>query len=123
MVLGHARHIFDVVIVGAGHAGAQVAVGLRQRGFVGSIAVIGDERHLPYERPPLTKEYLLGEKTFDRITIRPASFWKERDVVIFTGRRACACCRARDVADGRAVLCSGCAKSRDYADGASAYLE
>ncbi len=81
---------FDVVIVGAGHGGAQVAVGLRQRGYRGSIAIIGDESELPYERPPLSKEYLLGDKTFDRIMIRPASFWVTHDVVFRTGHRVVA---------------------------------
>lgn len=70
----------DVVIVGAGHAGAQAAIMLRQLHFAGSIAVVGNEPELPYERPPLSKEYLAGEKTFERIMIRPASFWAERDI-------------------------------------------
>jgi 3-phenylpropionate/trans-cinnamate dioxygenase ferredoxin reductase subunit len=48
----------DVVIVGAGHGGAQAAIALRQNGFAGSILVIGREPEYPYERPPLSKEYL-----------------------------------------------------------------
>ena len=47
----------DVVIVGAGHGGAQCAIALRQAGFEGSVAVIGREPEYPYERPPLSKEY------------------------------------------------------------------
>ena len=70
----------DVVIVGAGHGGAQAAIALRQLGFAGSIAVIGNEPELPYERPPLSKEYFAGDKTFERILIRPAAFWAERHV-------------------------------------------
>lgn len=70
----------DAVIVGAGHGGAQGAIVLRQLGFSGSIAIIGNEPELPYERPPLSKEYFAGEKTFDRIMIRPANFWAERNV-------------------------------------------
>ena len=58
---------FDVLIVGAGHAGAQAAASLRQAGFEGSIGLLGDEPELPYERPPLSKEYLSGEKTLERI--------------------------------------------------------
>lgn len=77
---------FDVVIVGGGHAGAQAAIALRQRKFAGSIAIIGDERELPYERPPLSKDYLSGEKAFDRILIRPPTFWQERDIMLQTGR-------------------------------------
>ena len=79
--------IFDVVIVGAGHAGAQAAISLRQLGFEGSIALIGDEPDLPYERPPLSKEYFSGEKSFDRILIRPASFWHERAITLLLGKR------------------------------------
>ncbi len=56
---------FDIIIVGAGHGGAQAGVQLRQLGFTGSIAIIGDEPELPYERPPLSKEYLAREKPFD----------------------------------------------------------
>lgn len=71
---------FDIVIVGAGHAGAQAAIQLRQLGFAGSIALIGAEPEPPYERPPLSKEYLAGEKEFERMLVRPESFWAERGV-------------------------------------------
>lgn len=71
---------YDVIIVGAGHAGAQAAIALRQAKFEGSIALIGDEPDLPYERPPLSKDYLSGEKTFERILIRPLAFWAEREI-------------------------------------------
>ncbi len=71
---------FDVAIVGAGHGGAQAAIQLRQLGFAGRIGLIGAEAELPYERPPLSKEYLAGEKTFDRMLIRPESFWAERGI-------------------------------------------
>jgi 3-phenylpropionate/trans-cinnamate dioxygenase ferredoxin reductase component len=60
----------DVLIVGAGHAGAQTAIGLRNAKFAGSIALISDEPELPYERPPLSKDYLAGEKPFERLLIR-----------------------------------------------------
>ncbi len=78
---------YDVLIVGAGHGGAQAAIALRQRGFTGSIAVVGEEPEIPYERPPLSKDYLAGDKEFERILIRPASFWVERDVAMLTGQR------------------------------------
>jgi 3-phenylpropionate/trans-cinnamate dioxygenase ferredoxin reductase subunit len=81
---------FDIVIVGAGHGGAQAAIQLRQLGFAGSIAIIGEEPELPYERPPLSKEFLAGDKTFDRMLLRPASFWAEREVAMLTGRRVVA---------------------------------
>ncbi len=78
---------YDVLIVGAGHGGAQAAVVLRQQGFQGSIAMVGDEPEIPYERPPLSKEYFSGDKSFERILIRPASFWTERNIEMLTGRR------------------------------------
>lgn len=65
---------YDVLIVGAGHAGAQAAVVLRQQGYEGTVAIVGDEPEIPYERPPLSKDYLAGEKAFERILIRPATF-------------------------------------------------
>jgi 3-phenylpropionate/trans-cinnamate dioxygenase ferredoxin reductase subunit len=77
---------YDVVIVGAGHGGAQAAIALRQAKFDGTIAVIGAEPEPPYERPPLSKEYLAGEKTFERLLIRPAAFWEERRVDMLLGR-------------------------------------
>ncbi len=71
---------FDVVIVGAGHGGAICAVTLRQQGFAGSIAMIGRESEPPYERPPLSKDYMAGEKSFDRLYIRPPGFWADKDI-------------------------------------------
>lgn len=70
----------DILIVGAGHAGAACAIALRQGKYEGSILVIGAEPELPYERPPLSKEYLAGDKPFERIMIRPEAFWTERAV-------------------------------------------
>src|SRR3954463_9442733 len=76
---------FDVAIVGAGHGGAQAAIQLRQLGFAGSIGLIGAEAEPPYERPPLSKEYLAGEKDFERMLVRPESFWAERGVTLVLG--------------------------------------
>lgn len=81
---------YDVLIIGAGHGGAQAAIALRQRKYEGSIAILGDEPDLPYERPPLSKDYLAGEKEFERILIRPAAFWQEREVAMLLGRRVVA---------------------------------
>lgn len=81
---------YDVLIVGAGHGGAQAAIALRQRKFEGTIAMIGEEPEIPYERPPLSKDYFSGEKTFDRILIRPANFWEERNVAMLTNKRVVA---------------------------------
>jgi len=81
------RQSFDVLIVGAGHGGAQAALALRQRKFGGRIAIVGEEPEIPYERPPLSKDYLAGEKPFERILIRQPAFWEERDIAMLTGRR------------------------------------
>ncbi len=77
---------YDVLIVGAGHAGAQAAIALRQLGYAGSMALVGSERELPYERPPLSKEYLAGEKPWERMLIRPERFWPERGIDLLPGR-------------------------------------
>ena len=81
------RQNFDCLIIGAGHGGAQAAVQLRQLGFAGSIAMIGDEPEVPYERPPLSKDFLAGEREFARMLIRPETFWADRNVSMLTGKR------------------------------------
>jgi 3-phenylpropionate/trans-cinnamate dioxygenase ferredoxin reductase component len=75
----------DVVIVGAGHGGAQCAIALRQNGFEGTVAMIGREPEPPYERPPLSKEYFAREKTFERLYIRPPQFWEEKGIDLVLG--------------------------------------
>jgi 3-phenylpropionate/trans-cinnamate dioxygenase ferredoxin reductase subunit len=77
----------DVLIVGGGHGGAGAALALRQHGFAGDVAIVSDEESPPYERPPLSKEYLAGEKSFERILIRPAAYWSERRIELLLGRR------------------------------------
>jgi 3-phenylpropionate/trans-cinnamate dioxygenase ferredoxin reductase subunit len=81
---------FDIAIVGAGHGGAQAAIHLRQLGFPGSIGLIGAEDEPPYERPPLSKDYLAGEKEFERMLVRPEAFWAERGVELVLGTRIAA---------------------------------
>lgn len=76
----------DICIVGAGHGGAQAAIALRQKGFEGTIALVSREQDPPYERPPLSKEYLAGEKIFERIMIRPEAFWAEKGIDLQRGR-------------------------------------
>ena len=80
-----ARH-FGVLIVGAGHAGAQTAASLRQHGYEGPVGLIGDEAEPPYDRPPLSKDYLSSEKTFDRILLKAEAFWDERQIERLPGR-------------------------------------
>ncbi|MEE4289683.1 MAG: FAD/NAD(P)-binding oxidoreductase [Erythrobacter sp.] len=75
----------DIVIVGTGHGAAQVAVALRQRGHEGRILMIGRDQVPPYERPPLSKEYLAGDKPFERLLIRPEAFWADKGVELRLG--------------------------------------
>ena len=75
----------DLVIVGTGHGGAQAAIALRQNGFDGSILMIGRDAEPPYERPPLSKEYLSGEKPFERMLIRPEQFWADKSIELRLG--------------------------------------
>ncbi|WP_068076966.1 NAD(P)/FAD-dependent oxidoreductase [Novosphingobium lentum] len=96
----------DVVIVGAGHGGAQVALMLRNQGFEGTVLMIGREPEAPYERPPLSKEYLAREKTFERLYIRPPQFWADKAVTLMLGTEVTAVDAATKVltlSDGNAV--------------------
>ncbi|MFW2403859.1 MAG: NAD(P)/FAD-dependent oxidoreductase [Gammaproteobacteria bacterium] len=72
----------NVIIAGAGHAAGQVAVSLRQGGFEGEIIMVGEEKYLPYQRPPLSKAYLAGELELDRLFIRQQKFYDDHDVDI-----------------------------------------
>ena len=82
--------VHDVLIVGGGQAGAQAAISLRQGGFAGSVTIVGEEVDPPYERPPLSKDYLAGEKSADRLALRPAAFWAERNVTLLLGHHVTA---------------------------------
>jgi 3-phenylpropionate/trans-cinnamate dioxygenase ferredoxin reductase subunit len=77
-----------VVIVGAGLGGATAAIQLRQLGYDGSIALVGREDEPPYERPPLSKDYLLGEKPFERLLLRPEAFWADKQIEMILGAEA-----------------------------------
>jgi 3-phenylpropionate/trans-cinnamate dioxygenase ferredoxin reductase subunit len=77
---------YEIVIVGAGHGGAQVAIALRQNGFKGSVLMIGRDSEPPYERPPLSKDYLARQKTFDRLYIRPPHFWADKEIELKLGK-------------------------------------
>ncbi|MCY3750981.1 MAG: NAD(P)/FAD-dependent oxidoreductase, partial [Gammaproteobacteria bacterium] len=68
------------VIVGASHAASMLAPSLRQQGWQGRILVVGAEASIPYHRPPLSKDYLAGEKTLDEILIRPAKVYEKSEV-------------------------------------------
>lgn len=69
-----------VIIVGAGHAAAQLAPSLRKQGWEGEIAIIGDEPYAPYQRPPLSKEFMSGEKDDKEILIRPEAAYEKHGI-------------------------------------------
>jgi 3-phenylpropionate/trans-cinnamate dioxygenase ferredoxin reductase component len=76
------------IIAGAGLAGAKAAETLREEGFDGRLVLIGAERERPYERPPLSKDYLRGDAARETIYVHPESFYAEHDVELRLGRRA-----------------------------------
>ena len=75
------------IIIGAAHAGSQLAISLRQGGWRGGITLIGEEPDLPYHRPPLSKEYLSGEKKLDEIQLRPAATYEKAEINLVLGVR------------------------------------
>lgn len=72
------------VIVGASLAGAKAAQGMREAGFDGRVVLIGDEPFLPYERPDLSKGYLVGNKTRDELLVHPEGFYSDHDIEVMT---------------------------------------
>ena len=95
-----------IVIVGASQAGLQVAESLRQDGYDGSLVLIGEETHPPYQRPPLSKALLTGETTEDRLVLRGPELLAKKNITLVTGARATAIDRAgRTVrlSDGRSL--------------------
>ena len=76
------------VIVGANLAGGTTAITLREEGFDGEIELIGAESHPPYERPPLSKEYLQGVKPFEDALLKPSGFYEDHNIQTHFGRRA-----------------------------------
>ena len=105
-----------VVIVGAGQAGGQLASELRQIGFAGSITLIGDEPHLPYKRPPLSKAYLAGTATQDSLLVMPRTTFDKARIDFIGSTRVAKIDRtakAVELQDGRKIgydklaLCTG----------------
>lgn len=77
----------SILIVGAGHGGGAVAANLRQLGSDAPIIVIGDEPHLPYQRPPLSKAWLKGDVAFSAVGLRPQSYYDQRNISFRLGTR------------------------------------
>lgn len=78
----------SVAVVGAGVAGATIVRTLRERGFTGRVSLIGDEVHLPYERPMLSKEFLTTGVTRDTLQVRPMAQYEADEIELVLGRRA-----------------------------------
>ncbi|MGI1664121.1 NAD(P)/FAD-dependent oxidoreductase [Palleronia sp. KMU-117] len=104
-----------VVVIGGGQAGASLVAKLRALGHDGEITLICDEPALPYQRPPLSKKYLLGEMEVERLFLRPKSFYDENRITVLTGTAAQAIDRAERTVtvDGKTLrydqlaLCTG----------------
>ena len=100
----------NVVIVGGGQAGFQVAASLRQKKFDGAITLLADEPVPPYQRPPLSKEFLKGDVTEQQVLLRPADFYVTRNIDVRLGARVTAIDRV-----GRCVsLAAGGAVAYDH---------
>lgn len=90
------------LVVGASHAGAQLAASLRQDGWSGEIVLIGEEPTVPYQRPPLSKAYLAGKTTLDEIAIRSADFYSKQRIQLLNAH-----VEAIDRSAGHIVLSTG----------------
>jgi 3-phenylpropionate/trans-cinnamate dioxygenase ferredoxin reductase subunit len=88
-----------VVIAGAGQAAGQAVVSLRQGGFGGRILLVGEETHLPYQRPPLSKKFLAGEMDVDRLLLRHDKFYAEHQVEVLLATRVTRIDRGSRVAE------------------------
>lgn len=76
-----------IIIVGAGQAAGQAAAVIRQEGYESDVLILGEEHHPPYQRPPLSKQYLSGEHGLERVYIRPEKFYGDKQIDIQTGVR------------------------------------
>ncbi len=74
-----------VIIIGAGQAGGQASVSLRQMGYEGEIVLVGDEAAPPYQRPPLSKDYLKGKLDRERLFLKPEQFYADQNITLKTG--------------------------------------
>ena len=76
-----------LIVVGAGHAGAELAVQAREAGWAGGIVLVGDEPALPYHRPPLSKGYLAGQATLDALALKARATYDKAGVQLMSGHR------------------------------------
>jgi 3-phenylpropionate/trans-cinnamate dioxygenase ferredoxin reductase subunit len=80
--------VSSVVIIGAGHAGVQVAASLREEGYAGAVKLLSAEPHLPYQRPPLSKAFLKGAMEADGLPLRAAQFYQDKGIDLLLGEEA-----------------------------------
>ena len=78
----------EIVVIGSGQAAIQTVMSLKRNEFTGSIKVIGEEDHLPYQRPPLSKDFLLEEYKPERVSLKKKEFYEENGVDLILGKRA-----------------------------------
>lgn len=69
-----------IVVIGAGQAATEFVIALRAGGYAGALTVVGDEPYLPYQRPPLSKDFLAGKADEQKLLLRPEHFWREQNV-------------------------------------------
>ena len=74
-----------IVIIGAGQAGSSLAIKLRALGYQGTVTLIGEEPYAPYQRPPLSKTYLLGEMALERLYLRPEEVYRDQNIELRLG--------------------------------------
>lgn len=86
-LMSTARTEEHICVIGAGHAGGELAFSLRQQGYAGSLTVIGDEGHLPYQRPPLSKAYLKGECEAPSLYLRQPAAYEKANINLMLSRR------------------------------------
>ena len=79
-----------IVIIGAGQAGSSLAIKLRTLGYQGTVTLIGEEPYAPYQRPPLSKTYLLGEMALERLYLRPEEVYRDQNIELRLGTQVTA---------------------------------
>ena len=79
-----------IVIIGAGQAGSSLAIKLRALGYEGTVTLIGEEPYAPYQRPPLSKTYLLGEMALERLYLRPEEVYRDQNIELRLGTQVTA---------------------------------
>lgn len=101
----------DILVIGAGQAGMQLAVSLREHGYTGHLTLIGGENAGPYQRPPLSKAYLAGEADLESLELRAPSFYEDREITLLCGDEVVSVEFAGD--RGSAITASGLTLSFD----------